>query len=76
MATDEFSTRGAPWSLRPSFEAVCRDAGVDYNRFIRGQKENRADNELAVELGVSPTLITNLRKRWEKYGLDSMQGQD
>ncbi len=76
MPVEDFSTRGAPWGWQPSLEAKCREVNVDFNHFIDGQKNNRADTELAKELGVNTETITGLRKHFEKYGIDSMMGQD
>lgn len=76
MESDNHSTRGAPWGWQPSLEAMCREVDVSFDGFIEGQKNKRPDSELAAELGVHPETIAGLRKHFEKYGLDSMMGQD
>lgn len=76
MPGDDFSTRGAPWGWQPSLESMCREVHVNFDDFIIGLSNNRSDTELAGELGVKSETITGLRKHFEKYGVDSMMGQD
>lgn len=72
---EDFRSR-APWSSQPSLKEMTLDVGVDFDRFIEGLKNNRSDMEMAGELGVSPKTITHLRSHFERYGIQSIEGQD
>ncbi len=72
---DEHVSR-APWSLQPSLKEKADEAGVNFDKFIEGLKYNKSDNEMAEELGTSSKVIKNLRHHFEKYGVQSIVGQD
>lgn len=75
--TEEFhSTRGAPWDWQPSLQAMCSEVNVEFNKFIEGLANNKADVEMAQDFGVTEKTIMYLREHFEKYGIDSMMGQD
>lgn len=76
MPGDDLSSRGAPWGWQPSLESMCREVHVNFDQFIIGLRNNRSDIELAGELDASPETIKALRNHFEKYGVDSMMGQD
>lgn len=71
-------TKGPPWSVDDSMHAVCDEAGIDYNRFIAGLRDNKSDTEMAKELGVSDKVIRNLTERFYKMDvpITGNYGQD
>ncbi len=55
---------GAPWGTEESMEYVCEEMGVDYDTFVEGVKNNRADEEMASELGVGEAAVKALKERF------------
>ncbi|NPV28441.1 MAG: helix-turn-helix domain-containing protein [Firmicutes bacterium] len=68
--------RGPPWGRQPSLEAVAEEVGVDFDAFLAFLKKGATDSEMAAEFGVSPRTIHLLRNRFERFGIDSIMGQD
>ena len=67
---------GPPWSIQQSLKSMADDAGVDFDVFLAGLKNGKTDEEIAIKTGVSPKAIGCLREHFEKYGIDSIVGQD
>jgi hypothetical protein len=67
-------TPSAPWGMEPSLEAMCEEAGVDFDNFLDFMKNNRSDQEVADELGVQQLTISSLRRHFESHGIDSVAG--
>ncbi|WP_366924557.1 hypothetical protein MFMK1_001538 [Metallumcola ferriviriculae] len=72
--SDDFSTLGPPWDLQPSLKEKAEEIGVDVDQLIDGFKQNKSDQEIAQEFGVTAKAINYLRDDFEKFGLHSMQG--
>lgn len=75
MTEKEFWAR-VPWSTQPSLKIKAEEAGVDFDAFIEGLRNNCSDAEMANEFGVPKATISNLREQFMRYGVDSVQGQD
>jgi hypothetical protein len=67
---------GPPWGLQPSLKALVEDAGIDFDSFIAAIEEGLTDEETALRFGVTENTVKYLREHFEKYGLDSVMGQD
>lgn len=67
-------TPAAPWGMEPSLEAMCEEAGVDFEKFIASMKDNKPDQEIAAELGVKELTIASLRNHFDTHGIDSVAG--
>lgn len=67
-------TPSAPWGMEPSLEAMCEEAGVDFEHLLASIKANKSDSEMASELGVQQLTISSLREHFEKHGIDSVAG--
>lgn len=67
---------GPPWGLQPSLKALVEDAGIDFDSFIAALEEGVTDEEMAVQFNVSENAIKYFKEHFEKYGLDSVMGQD
>jgi hypothetical protein len=67
---------GPPWSVQPSLKAMVEDVGIDFDTFLDGLKDGKTDQEIAVQAGVSLKVISQFREHFEKYGIDSIMGQD
>lgn len=69
--------KGPPWSVEPSMHFVCDEVGIDYNQFIRRLEQNRGDEEMAAEFGVSQKTIKSLKERFYKVeAIFGHYGQD
>ena len=55
---------------------MTEEVGIDFNIFIKLLKDDRKDCEMAQEFGVSKETIGHLREHFEKYGIQSIVGQD
>lgn len=73
---EEITGRGAPWGYRDSLVDMCEEVNVDFDTLIEGIKNDRADNEIAEELGVSDKCISHLKNHFFRYGINDVQGQD
>lgn len=71
-----FRPSRAPWSTQPSLKEMAAEVGVDFDRLIAGLAANRTDTELAAEFGVDCRVIYHLRDHFERYGVQSIMGQD
>ncbi|MDK2820512.1 MAG: hypothetical protein PWP31_477 [Clostridia bacterium] len=65
-----------PWSTQPSLKEKTNEVGIDFDKFIAGLAANRSDTELAKEFGVNSEAIYHLRNHFERYGIQSVMGQD
>jgi hypothetical protein len=66
----------APWSVQPNLKEMTEDVGINFDLFIDSLKNNKNDMEIANEFNVSEKAINSLRLHFEKYGLQSIIGQD
>ncbi len=73
---DSFFQNRVPWSSEPSLKEMTREAGVDFDRFIEGIKDNKSNAEIAQELSVSEDLIYHLKDHFYTHGVHSIMGQD
>lgn len=73
---EEFFRSRVPWSTEPSLKSKAEDVGVDFDDFIQGLRDNKPDDEMALELGVPANVITGLKNHFMRKGLDSIMGQD
>lgn len=77
MALDrKAGSPGPPWSWQPSLRQMAEEAGVDFDVFIAGIKNDFSDEEIAAKAGVGPEVIACLREHFQKFGIDSVMGQD
>ncbi|MFY9140746.1 MAG: hypothetical protein WBJ83_00135 [Thermacetogeniaceae bacterium] len=67
---------GPPWSLQPSLQLMLEEAGLDIDRFLDDIRKGKTDDEIAQQTGVSKEVISSFREHFEKYGIDSVMGQD
>lgn len=67
---------GPPWSAQPSLKAMVEDVGIDFDTFLNDLGDGKNDKDIAVKAGVSPKVIRHFREHFEKYGIDSIMGQD
>lgn len=67
---------GPPWGWQPSLQAMAEEAGVNFDDFIDYIRDGATDEEMAWKFGVSVETIACLRDRFERYGIDSVMGQD
>ena len=67
---------GPPWSLQPSLQLMLEEAGLEFDKFLEDIKNGKTNDEIAQQTGVSREVISNLREHFEKYGIDSVMGQD
>lgn len=67
---------GPPWSLQPSLKAMVEDVGIDFDVFLEELGDGKTDEEIAVKAGVTPKVISYFREHFERYGIDSILGQD
>ncbi len=66
----------APWSIQPSLKEMTEDIGINFDVFIDCLKRNKKDMEIANDFNVSENTIKSLRSHFEKYGIQSIVGQD
>ena len=65
----------APWSMDSSLEEKATEVGVEYDAMIEGFRLDKADMEIARELGVPEGTIRNLRRHFEQeIGLNCIMG--
>ncbi|MDD2553104.1 MAG: helix-turn-helix domain containing protein [Desulfotomaculaceae bacterium] len=74
--SDSFLQNRVPWSSEPSLKEMAGEVKVDVDSFIEGIKNDKTDEEIAADLGVSENLIYHLRDRFYSHGIDSVMGQD
>jgi len=55
---------------------MLEEAGLEFDKFLEDIKNGKTDDEIAQQTGVSREVISNLREHFEKYGIDSVMGQD
>ncbi|HAA89653.1 MAG: Uncharacterized protein XD63_1457 [Thermoanaerobacterales bacterium 50_218] len=67
---------GPPWGWQPSLKQMAEEVGVDFDVFLAGIKNGFSDEEIAAEVGVGPRVIARLREHFQKFGIDSVIGQD
>lgn len=65
-----------PWSSDLSLKDIAQDLGIDYVEFIEQLKEGKNDIDIADKFMVKKEMISQLRQQFERFGLDSIQGQD
>lgn len=68
------ATPSAPWGMEPSLEAMCEEAGVDFEQFLDSVKQNKSDTDMADAFGVKELTIFSLRDHFERHGIDSVAG--
>lgn len=67
---------GPPWSWQPSLQKLTEEAGVNFDEFIEYLREGVTDEAMAQKFHVSVQTIADLREHFERYGIDSVIGQD
>ncbi|MDH7578011.1 MAG: helix-turn-helix domain-containing protein [Bacillota bacterium] len=72
----DISFPGPPWSWQPSLEAMVEEVGIDFDAFLASLKNGATDGEMAAKFGVSQKTIGLLRHHFERFGIDSIMGQD
>ncbi|HHV35217.1 MAG TPA: helix-turn-helix domain-containing protein [Syntrophomonadaceae bacterium] len=55
---------------------MVEDVGIDFDTFLNDLGDGKNDKDIAVKAGVSPKVIRHFREHFEKYGIDSIMGQD
>ncbi|CCO09376.1 hypothetical protein [Desulforamulus hydrothermalis] len=73
---EEFIRSRVPWSTEPSLQTKASEVGVDFDALIEGIKNNRSDEEMAKEFGVTPKCIGYLKEHFWTHGIGSIMGQD
>lgn len=73
---EDYQSFGPPWGWQPSLEAMVEDVGIDFDEFIQSLKNNESDEEMASRFGQSVATICRLRDHFERFGIDSVIGQD
>lgn len=73
---EEFLRSRVPWSTEPSLETKANEVGVNFDNLIEGIKNNKTDEEMAEEFGVTPKCIGHLRDHFWTHGIGSIMGQD
>lgn len=74
--TETFAPSRVPWSARPNLKTMAAEVGIDFEALIAGLAANKSDAEMAQAFEVSPEVISRLREHFERYGLQSIMGQD
>lgn len=67
---------GPPWSWQPSLQRLAEEAGISFDEFIECLREGLGDEAVAQKFNVSVQTIADLREHFERYGIDSVIGQD
>ncbi|MDW7673095.1 MAG: hypothetical protein SCK28_01025 [Bacillota bacterium] len=67
-------TPSAPWGMEPSLEAMCEEAGVNFEKFLAYVKDNKSVPEMAEELGVKELTVSSLQDHFISHGIDSVAG--
>ncbi len=67
---------GPPWGWQPSLQAMVEEMGIDFDSFITRLRVGATDEEMAQEFGVSTKVISHFRDHFERFGIDSVMGQD
>ncbi|MGB4504124.1 MAG: helix-turn-helix domain-containing protein [Syntrophaceticus sp.] len=62
--------------MQPSLKAMVEDVGIDFDTFLDQLEDGKTDEEIAAKTGVSSKVIRHFREHFEKYGIDSVIGQD
>ncbi|AQS59287.1 hypothetical protein [Desulforamulus ferrireducens] len=73
---EEFLRSRVPWSTEPSLETKAKEVGVDFDALIDGIKNNKSDQEMAEEFGVTEKCIGYLKEHFWTHGIGSIVGQD
>ncbi|MBE3581685.1 MAG: helix-turn-helix domain-containing protein [Thermoanaerobacteraceae bacterium] len=74
--SERFAPARVPWSTRPSLKSMAEEAGIDFDAFMGALAANKSDTEMAAAFGVPPEVISRLREHFERYGLQSIMGED
>ena len=67
---------GPPWSIQPSLQLMLEEVGLEIDEFLDDIRKGKTDDEIAQQTGVSREVISIFREHFEKYGIDSVMGQD
>lgn len=73
---EEYLRSRVPWSTEPSLKQKTDELGINFDRFIEGIRDDRADAEMADELGISEKAVKHLRDHFMTHGVGSIMGQD
>lgn len=73
---EEYIRSRVPWSTEPSLQSKAEEVGVNFDAFIDGLKNNKTDQEMGKEFGVTPKTIGYLREHFMTKGIGSIMGQD
>ncbi len=73
---ENMGSPGPPWGWQPSLQAMVEEMGIDFDRFITRLRVGATDEEMAQEFGVSTKVISSFRDHFERFGIDSVMGQD
>lgn len=72
---EDFNSR-APLCPELSLKEKAQEDNIDYNEFLQCLQEQKSDQEMADEFGVSLKTIEHLREHFEKTGVHSVLGQE
>ncbi len=75
FVVDDFASR-IPICPELSLKEKSTEENVDYNEFLNHLKNQKSDQEMADELGITPKTAEHLRKHFETVGVHSLLGQD
>lgn len=76
VMNNSYESPGPPWGWQPSLKILVEDMGVDFDALIAHFKYGFGDEEIAAALGTNVKAISHFREHFEKYGIDSVMGQD
>lgn len=65
-----------PWSRIESLSEICAEAGVDFDEFIEGVKNDQEIETMAEQFGVQVGTIEALQEHFFRYGIGSIIGGD
>lgn len=67
---------GPPWSTQVSLQEMVEDVGGNFDKFIYLLSVGMTDEEIAAKTAMSVKTIGQFREHFERYGIDSVMGQD
>lgn len=75
FVVEDFASR-IPICPELSLKEKANEENVDYNEFLNHLKNQKSDQEMADELGITAKTAEHLRKHFETVGVHSLLGQD
>lgn len=73
---EEYIRSRVPWSTEPSLETKANEVGVNFDALIDGIKNDKSDELMGKEFGVTLKTISYLREHFMTRGVGSILGQD